>query len=402
MVHPPTPPADRAQTGSAQASKGAQTPQSPLARVPFLDLRAQYETIRHDIDAAMKRVVESGMFVLGPEVSRFEKAFADYVGANEGVCVNSGTAALQLGLMAIGLEPGDEVIVPANTFIATAEAVIWAGGRPVLVDVREDDFNMDPEALEAAVTPRTRGVIPVDLYGQPARLDEIQAIAHRHGLFILEDACQAHGARYKGRTAGSFGRAAAFSFYPGKNLGAYGEGGALVTDDPAVAEKARMLRDHGQSRKYEHALMGHNYRLEGLQGAVLNVKLPHLDGWNDARRRVAGWYREALAGLDVKLPVEKPDVRHVYHLFVIRVPRRESFQAFLKDRGIDTLIHYPIPLHLQPALSSLGYRRGAFPVTERLAGEIVSLPIFPELRQEQVQQVARTIGEFLALPPSAR
>jgi len=389
LVHPPTPPADRASAGPTGA------PRPAPARVPFLDLRAQYETIRHDVDAAMKGVVESGMFVLGPAVSGFEKAFASYVGVKEAVCMNSGTAALQLGLMAIGLEPGDEVIIPANTFIATAEAVVWAGGKPVLVDVNEDDFNMDPAALEAARTPRTRGVIPVDLYGQPARLDEIQAFADRHGLFLLEDACQAHGARYKGRSAGTFGRAAAFSFYPGKNLGAYGEGGALVTDDPAIAEKARMLRDHGQSRKYEHALMGHNYRLEGLQGAVLGVKLPHLDGWNDARRRVAGWYREALGGLAVRLPEEKPDVRHVYHLFVIRVPRRDAFQAFLKDQGIDTLIHYPIPLHLQPALQGLGYSKGAFPVTERLAGEIVSLPIFPELRQEQVQRVGRAIGEFL-------
>lgn len=396
MVHPPTPPADRSPVGATGASTPAQ------GRVPFLDLRAQYETIRHDVDAAMKRVVESGMFVLGPEVARFEKSFAEYVGVKESVCVNSGTAALQLGLMAIGLEPGDEVIVPANTFIATAEAVIWAGGKPVLVDVSEDDFNMDPAALEGAVTPRTRGVIPVDLYGQPARLDEIQAFADRHGLFLLEDSCQAHGARYRGRSAGTFGRAAAFSFYPGKNLGAYGEGGALVTDDLTIAEKARMLRDHGQSRKYEHVLMGHNYRLEGLQGAVLNVKLPHLDGWNDARRRVAGWYREALAGLPVKLPVEKPDVRHVYHLFVIRVPRRDAFQTFLKERGVDTLIHYPIPLHLQPALSNLGYPKGRFPVTERLADEIVSLPIFPELRQDQVQRVGRAIGEFVSSASSGR
>jgi dTDP-4-amino-4,6-dideoxygalactose transaminase len=344
----------------------------------------------------MKSVVESGMFVLGPAVTSFENAFASYVGVKEAVCMNSGTAALQLGLMAIGLEPGDEVIIPANTFIATAESVVWAGGKPVLVDVSEDDFNMAPGALEAAVTPRTRGIIPVDLYGQPARLDEIQAFADRHGLFLLEDACQAHGARYKGRSAGTFGRAAAFSFYPGKNLGAYGEGGAIVTDDPAIAAKARMLRDHGQSRKYEHALMGHNYRLEGLQGAVLGVKLPHLDGWNDARRRVAGWYRESLAGLPVGLPEERPDVRHVYHLFVIRVPRRDAFQAALKEQGIDTLIHYPIPLHLQPALAGLGYSRGQFPVTERLASEIVSLPIFPELRQEQVQRVGRAVGNFLS------
>jgi len=390
LAHPPTPPADRAPSGVPVASVPAQ------ARVPFLDLRAQYETIRHDVDAAMKSVVESGMFVLGPAVTSFENAFASYVGVKEAVCMNSGTAALQLGLMAIGLEPGDEVIIPANTFIATAEAVVWAGGKPVLVDVSEDDFNMAPGALEAAVTPRTRGIIPVDLYGQPARLDEIQAFADRHGLFLLEDACQAHGARYKGRSAGTFGRAAAFSFYPGKNLGAYGEGGAIVTDDPAIAAKARMLRDHGQSRKYEHALMGHNYRLEGLQGAVLGVKLPHLDGWNDARRRVAGWYRESLAGLPVGLPEERPDVRHVYHLFVIRVPRRDAFQAALKEQGIDTLIHYPIPLHLQPALAGLGYSRGQFPVTERLASEIVSLPIFPELRQEQVQRVGRAVGNFLS------
>ena len=363
--------------------------------VPFVDLRAQYETIRADIGDALKDVLESGMFVLGPAVARFEEAFAQYIGVRECVCMNSGTAAIQLGLMGLGLETGGEVIIPANTFIATAEAVIWAGGRPVLVDVCEDDSNIDPAAIEAAITPRTRGIMPVHLYGQAARLDEILAIARRHGLFVLEDACQAHGATYAGRRAGSFGQAAAFSFYPGKNLGAYGEGGALVTNDPEVARKARILRDHGQSRKYEHVMLGHNYRLEGLQGAVLAVKLPYLDGWNEARRRAAGWYIETLAGIPLGLPLERRGGGHVYHLFVIRTSRRDGIQRFLRERGVEALIHYPIPIHHQPAMKTLGFERGQFPVTEALAPRILSLPIFPELTRVQVDRVSGLVHEFL-------
>jgi dTDP-4-amino-4,6-dideoxygalactose transaminase len=363
-------------------------------RIPFIDLVAQHEPLRPELERAVLRVMDSGIFVLGPEVAAFEEAFADYVGVKACVAVNSGTAALQLGLMALGLSPGDEVLIPANTFIATAEAVVWAGGKPVLVDVREDDSMVDLEKLEAAITPRTRGIIPVDLYGQPARLPQIETIAKRHGLFVLEDACQAHGASIAGRKAGSFGRAAAFSFYPGKNLGAMGEGGALVTDDVEVAGRARMLRDHGQRAKYEHVLLGHNYRLEALQGAVLGVKLPHLDSWNEARRRVAGWYREALKNGPVTLPAEWEGVIHVYHLFVVRAPRRDALKAHLKEQGIDALIHYPVPLHRQVALAGLAGWTGSLSVTDALAKEILSLPIFPGMTRAQVDRVADAIHAF--------
>lgn len=367
----------------------------PNQRVPFIDLRMQYESIRGEIDRSIRDVLESGQFVLGPAVARFETAFASYLGVKECVGVNSGTAALHLGLMALGLAPGDEVLIAANTFFATAEAVLWAGGKPVLVDVNEDDANLDPAAIEAAITARTRGIMPVHLYGQPARLDAILSIAKRRGLFVFEDACQAHGALYRGRKAGSLGVAGAFSFYPGKNLGAYGEGGAFVTDDRQLAGTVRALRDHGQVRKYEHARVGHNFRLEGLQGAVLGVKLPRLEAWNEARRRVAGWYREALADLPLALPTERPEVRHVYHLFVVRTGRRDDLQIYLRERGVETLIHYPVPLHLQPALVDLGHRKGDFPVSETLAAEILSLPIYPELTQEQVRRVAALARAFL-------
>jgi len=364
------------------------TPETPSERrIPFVDLRAQYESLRPEIDDALRAVLESGQFVLGRPVADFERSFASYLGVRECVCVNSGTAALHLGLVALGLGAGDEVIVPANTFFAAAEAVIWAGGRVVVADVSEDDATIDPGAIEAAVTPRTRGVVPVDLYGQPARYDEILSIAARHGLFVLEDACQAHGAALGARKAGAFGAAGAFSFYPGKNLGAYGEGGALVTNDPGIAERVRALRDHGQVRKYDHALVGHNFRLEALQGAVLGVKLSRLDAWNAQRRRVAGWYREGLAGLPVRMLAERQGVLHAQHLCVVRVASRDAFRRALAEEGIETLIHYPIPLHLQTALRPLGYGAGAFPIAERLCGEIVSLPIYPEMSRELVGAV---------------
>jgi dTDP-4-amino-4,6-dideoxygalactose transaminase len=346
-------------------------------------------------DAGIREVSGGGQFVLGPRVAAFEQGFARYLGSIECAAVNPGTAALHLGLMALGLQAGDEVIIPANTFMATAEAVLWAGGRPVLVDVSEDDANLDPAAVEAAITARTRGIVPVHLYGQPARLDEVMAIAKRHGLFVLEDACQAHGALYRGRKVGTFGEAGAFSFYPGKNLGAYGEGGALVTNDPTVAAKVKALRDHGQDQKYSHTMLGHNFRLEAIQGAVLDVKLPFLDAWNASRRRVASWYREDLAGLPLSLPFERPEVEHVYHLFVVRSRRRDDLQGGLRERGVETLIHYPIPLHLQPALSMLGHSRGAFPVAERLAEEILSLPIYPEMERAHVRRVAAALAEVL-------
>src|SRR5262249_27714493 len=265
------------------------------------------------------------------------------LGAKECVCVNSGTAALQLALMGAGLEAGGEVIIPANTFVATAEAGVWAGGGPVLVDVRDEDANMDPAAVRPAIHPPTRGIVPVHLYGRAAAVAELGAIAAAHGLFLIEDACQAHGAAVGGRKVGTFGAASAFSFYPGKNLGAYGEGGAVVTDDPALARKARMLRDHGQSRNYEHAVLGHNFRLEALQGAVVGVTLGPLDRWNEGRRRVVGWYREALRGAPVRLFGEAPPGQDVHHLFVARVPDRDALRGYLDERGIGNLVHYPVP-----------------------------------------------------------
>ena len=363
-------------------------------RIPFIDLRAQYRALKPEIDEAVGRVLESGSFVLGEPVERFERAFAAYVGVKEAVCVSSGTAALQVALMAIGLEPGDEVIIPANTFFATAEAVLWAGGRPVLVDVREEDANIDPVAIAGAITPRTRGIVPVHLYGQMADLGPILEIAARRGLFVLEDACQAHGAASGERRAGSVGRAGAFSFYPGKNLGAYGEAGAVVTDDPEIGRRARMLRDHGQRRKYDHVVLGHNFRLEALQGAVLDVKLRHLEGWNEARRAVARTYERALAGLPVTVLPELPGRRHVRHLLVVRSAARDRLQESLGRMGIETLIHYPVPLHLQPALAFLGGREGDHPVAERLAREILSLPIHPEMAEDTVLRVADAIADF--------
>lgn len=367
--------------------------------VPFLDLRLQYAELASELEPAIEAVLRGGHYVLGPTVEAFEEAFATYLGVKACVCVNSGTAALQLAIMSVGMEPGGEVLIPANTFFATAEAVIWAGGRPILVDVGEGDANMDPEAVLAALTPRTRGVVPVHLYGRMSRVEEIAGIAERHGLFLVEDACQAHGASTGGRMAGAFGAAAAFSFYPGKNLGAYGEGGAVVTNDPEVARKARMLRDHGQFRKYEHAVVGHNFRLEAIQGAVLGVKLKHLDMWNAERRKIAGWYREMLHDAPVTLFEPAPHASEdVHHLFIAQAEERDGLRAFLGERSIQTLIHYPVPLHRQPALEER-FAGSRFPVTERLAETIVSLPLYPEMTREQVRAVRDGIVAFYARKP---
>ena len=366
--------------------------------VPFLDLTVQHASLAAELEPAVRGILEGGVFVLGPAVEAFEGDFAAYLGARECVGVNSGTAALQLALMGVGLEPGGEVLIPANTFVATAEAVIWAGGVPVLVDVRDEDANMDPAAVRAAITPRTQGIVPVHLYGRMAAILELGEIARAHGLFLVEDACQAHGAAASGRKAGTFGAAAAFSFYPGKNLGAYGEGGAVVTHDPEIARKVRMLRDHGQIRKYEHAVLGHNFRMDALQGAVLGVKLRHLDRWNDARRRVCGWYREDLRGTRVRLNLPAPVEEDVHHLFVIRAPERDTLRGHLQEKRIATLIHYPVPLHRQTALSPW-IRASRFPVTEILAGEIVSLPLYPELTRETVHRISEAVTAFCAAEP---
>ncbi len=365
--------------------------------VPFLDLKAQYASIKVELDAAVAGVFERCEFVTGPTVRTFEEAFAAAHGARFCATCNSGTAALHLMFWGLGIGPGDEVLTAANTFMATAGGVKLAGATPRLADVRADDFNLDPEQVEARITPRTKVLLPVHLYGQCADLEPLREIAERRGLLLLEDAAQAHLAGYHGVHAGHQGRAAAFSFYPGKNLGAAGEGGAVLTNDEALYQRICRLRDHGMPEKYLHAEWGHNYRLEGLQGAVLGVKLRHLPGWTAARRQAADWYREELAGLPgILCPQELPGRSHVYHLFVIRVTpdsgsTRDAVMAALQQAGIGCGLHYPRPVHLQPAAAELAYREGDFPVTERLAGEILSLPMFAEITRAQVAEVAAAI-----------
>jgi dTDP-4-amino-4,6-dideoxygalactose transaminase len=363
--------------------------------IPLVDLKAQYATIKPEVDAAIQAVVDSAAFINGPQVRAFEEAFAAFCGARHAVGVQSGTAALHLALMACDVGPGDEVIVPSMTFIATAEMIGRLGARPVFVDVDPRTCNLDPGALEKAVTPRTRAVIPVHLYGQPAEMDAILAIARRNGLRVIEDAAQAHGAEYRGRRVGTLGDVAVFSFYPGKNLGAYGDGGALVTNDGNVAEQVRLLHNHGRRSKYTHEKEGFNYRLDTLQAAVLEAKLPHLDAWTIARRHNAELYRQYLSGLPVELPYEAPHVRSVYHLFVIRVTRRDEVLAHLRANGVGAGVHYPIPLHMQPAYEYLGAQPGDLPVSWAAAQEILSLPMYPELTEEQIQQVVDTLRRAL-------
>ena len=368
--------------------------------VPFVDLQAQYRAIRAEVDEAIRRVLESSAFILGREVEAFERAFAEYVGARECVGVSNGTAAIQLALTACGVGAGDEVIVPANTFFATAEAVSTAGATPVFVDCDPVTYNIAAGEIEAAVTERTRAVIPVHLYGQPADLDAVAEVAARHGLVVIEDAAQAHGARYKGGRVGARGRAGCFSFYPGKNLGAYGEGGAVVTDDPEVARRVRMLRDHGSAVKYRHELIGYNFRLEGMQGAVLGVKLKYLDGWNGLRRAHAARYRELLAPLEeagaLALPREAHGVEHVYHLFVVQTDARDALQRYLSAAGVQTGIHYTVPVHLQPAYAPLGHKEGDFPRAESQSRRVLSLPMFAELTGQQIGYVADALADFRA------
>ncbi|HEX7080826.1 MAG TPA: DegT/DnrJ/EryC1/StrS family aminotransferase [Gammaproteobacteria bacterium] len=364
--------------------------------IPFLDLKAQYASIKSEVDAAIQGVLDTAGYILGPEVAKFEEEFATYCGAQFGIGVNSGTSALHLSLLAAGIGPGDEVITVPFTFVATVAAIEYAGARPVFVDIDPDTYNMDPARLEAAITPRTRAVIPVHLHGLMAEMDPILAVAREHGLVVIEDACQAHGAEYRGRRAGSFGDLAAFSFYPGKNLGAYGEGGMVVTNDPELAKRVRMLRDWGAEKKYHHVLKGYNYRLEGIQGAVLRVKLRHLEAWTEGRRRAAAHYDRLLDGTGVVVPQAKPYQRHVYHVYAIRSPNREAWQAAMNAKGIQTGIHYPFPVHLLDAYSNLGYRAGDFPHSERAADEVLSLPMFPELTSEQCEIVAGVVAELAA------
>jgi dTDP-4-amino-4,6-dideoxygalactose transaminase len=363
-------------------------------QVNFVDLKAQYLTIKPEIDRAIERVITNTAFVLGKAVEEFEKKFADYCEVKHCLGVNSGTSALIMVLQALGIKEGDEVITTPNTFIATAEAISQVGAKPVFVDIVEKSYNLDPGKLEKAITKKTKAIIPVHLYGQPADMDPILKVAEKHKIPVIEDACQSHGALYNGKKAGSLAQAGCFSFYPGKNLGAYGEGGAVTTNSDEIAQKVKMLRDHGSAKKFYHEYIGNNCRLEGIQGAVLSVKLNHLDDWNEKRRKNAELYRKYLKVTGVALPEEMPYARHVYHVFCIRVKEREKLIDFLKQKGIFTNIHYPIPIHLQNAYGFLGYKKGSFPVTERVVDEILSLPMFAELTEEQIKYTADGIKEF--------
>jgi len=363
-------------------------------KVPFMDLHAHHEPLRAEYDRAIKAVIDSGAFAGGPFVEKFENEFAAHCQVEHAVGVGSGTEALWIALLALGVGPGDEVITVPMTFIATAEAISFTGAVPVFVDIDEETCTMDPAALEKAVTPRTKAIIPVQLFGQPADMDPIVTFARERGLYVIEDAAQAHGAEYRGRRVGSLADAGCFSFYPGKNLGAFGEGGAVVTGDPELAARMRSLRDHGQARKYHHAVVGWNSRMDGIQAAVLSIKLRDLDGNNEKRRTHAASYGRALAGLDgVGLPTVADDRTHVYHVYAVRVREREELMEYLGARDIGCGIHYPVPVHLQEAYGDLGLGRGSFPVSERCADEFLSLPMFPELSTEQIDAVANAVRD---------
>ena len=370
--------------------------------VPFVDLRAQYKSLASEVQRAISAVLERGDFILGKEVDLFEEEFAAYCGVKHAVGVDSGTSALELALRAYGIGPGDEVITAANTFIATALAVSYTKATPVLVDVDPQTYTIDLSLLESAITDRARAIVPVHLYGHPVDMDPIMEIARKYGLVVIEDACQAHGAKYRGKRVGSLGHAAAFSFYPAKNLGAYGDGGMVVTNDERVAESLQLLRNYGQREKYHHVSRGYNRRLDTLQAAVLRVKLKHLDEWNAARRRHAQLYDELLAHSPVVVPAEADYAESVYHLYVIRVEacpersrrNRDELRAYLQDKGIATGIHYPIPIHLQPAYRDLGYEKGSFPVTEEYAEQILSLPMYAELTPDSIEYVTEAISRI--------
>lgn len=368
----------------------------PEKIIPLVDLKANYFSLKEEIDAAIAEVLENSRFILGPAVVGFEKDFAAFCNTEYALGVSSGTSALHLALLALGIGPGDEVITTPFTFVATVAAIHYTGAKPVFVDIDPESFNIDPAKIEAAITPRTKAIIPVHLYGQPAEMDEICDIAKRHGLKVVEDACQAHGASYKGKPTGSIGDIGCFSFYPGKNLGAFGEGGGVTTNNEAYADKIRMLRDWGAKKKYQHELAGYNYRMEGVQGAVLGVKLKHLARWNELRARHAASYTKLLAG-QWRTPAVLPDRTHVFHVYALRVEKRDDLHRELNVRGVQAGIHYPQPVHLLQAYEFLGYKEGDFPHAEQAANEVLSLPIFPELTESDIDSVC----ERLAVAKSA-
>jgi dTDP-4-amino-4,6-dideoxygalactose transaminase len=377
-----------------------------LRVVPFLDLTRQYKGIEGEIHSATKKVYEKGRFILGEEVSAIEKEFAQYCGVRYGVGVSSGTDALYLALKTAGIGEGDEVITTAHSFIATALAISFTGAKPLFVDIDPETYTMDPNELEYFLMKRRakdkrgkiKAILPVHLYGHPAKMDAILNIADRYHLIVIEDACQAHGAEYGGKKVGAFGSLGCFSFYPTKNLGGYGDGGMVVTNDKKCYETLRLLRCYGEEKKYHHFVKGHNSRLDEIQAAILRVKLKYLDQWNEGRRKKAQIYTQSLQSNRVIPPVEREKAKHVYHLYVIRIKKRNSLQAFLKEKGIETLIHYPIPIHLQKAYKELGYRKGDLPITEQCSQEILSLPFFPEMTESEIEEVANQIRCFIDLP----
>jgi dTDP-4-amino-4,6-dideoxygalactose transaminase len=371
-------------------------------KVPFLDLKCQHELLRSEFNRAIQEVIDESAFAGGPFVARFEADFAAYCDSSYAVGVGSGTEALWLTLLALGVGPGDEVITVPNTFMATAEAITYCGARPVFVDVDEQTYTMEPATLEKALTTRTKAIIPVHLFGQPADMDPILEFGRAHGLPVIEDACQAHGAEYKGRKVGTLGDAACFSFYPGKNLGAFGEAGAVVTNDTDLQDKIRILRDHGQDCKYHHTMIGWNCRMDGIQAAILRIKLRHLERGNQLRRSHAAYYNRELQGIEeVGTPAQAPGLRHVYHIYAIRVFDRDEVMRVLVKKGIGCAIHYPVPIHLQQAYRNLGYEAGVFPIAERCATEFVSLPMFPELTYAQLETVVQGLQEAVAVSMSA-
>lgn len=365
--------------------------------VPFVDLKVQYQTIAAEVEEAMRRVLKSADFILGKELEIFEQEFAAYCEAKYAVGVDSGISALELALRAQDIGEGDEVITVSHTFVATVSSISFTSARPVFVDIDPRTYTIDTSQIEAAITRRTKAILPVHLYGQPADMDAIIAIARKYRLLIIEDACQAHGARYKGKRVGALGDAGCFSFYPAKNLGAYGDGGMVVTNNAEVAEKVRMLRNYGQREKYHHVFLAYNRRLDTLQAAVLRVKLRYLDNWNAARQQAAQLYNELLKGLDiVTTPYAADDRSHVYHLYVIQHPQRDALMGYLRDAAVFTSLHYMIPVHLQPCYEQLGIPRGSLPITESISLRILSLPTYPEIAMEQVQHVCNQIRQFSA------
>lgn len=363
--------------------------------IPFVDLKAQYLSIKEEIDSAVIKVLESTQFILGNEVSTFEQEFAQYCNTDYSVALNTGTSALHLALLAAGIGPGDEVITTPFTFVATVAAIVYTGAIPVFVDVDPVSYTIDVAKIEPAITAKTKAILPVHLYGQPADMNPIMEIARRHNLTVIEDAAQAHRAEYKGQRVGSIGDIGCFSFYPGKNLGAYGEGGAIVTSNPEYAQKIKMFRDWGQEKRYHHVFKGYNYRMDGIQGAILRVKLRYLDKWTEARRTLATRYDELLVNSGVITPSVMPYSHHVYHIYAVRTKQRDTLQQNLHQQGIQTGIHYPIPVHLQEAYADLGYKIGDFPCTELAANEVLSLPMYAELSLEQVEIISAAVCESI-------